>query len=93
MSNRPERLAQPDSPSGPEGAGGFLIEDQRDTDLFTGSLQEAMAAMLDSSDRKRYARLAQMKGETYSMDKGMRDYVAILRQTVEASKLDCPNNV
>ena len=46
---------------GPEGAAGILLEHQRDTELFTRSLQEAMAAMLSSSERERYARAAKRK--------------------------------
>ncbi len=62
---------------GPEGAAGILIECQRDTNLFIRSLQEAMVAMLVTSERKKYARAAKKKGETYSMDKVARNYVAL----------------
>jgi glycosyltransferase involved in cell wall biosynthesis len=62
---------------GPDGAAGILIEYQRDTDLFIRSLQEAMAAMLQTSERERYARAAREKGETYSMDRVARDYAAL----------------
>ncbi len=62
---------------GSEGAAGILIEPERDTELFTKSLQEAMNAMLDTSAMKRYARAATKKGETYSMDKVAKDYTAI----------------
>jgi glycosyltransferase involved in cell wall biosynthesis len=70
---------------GPEGAAGILLEHQRDTELFTRSLQEAMAAMLDTSARKRYARAARKKGETYSMDKVARDYAAIYEKMLAES--------
>jgi len=36
-----------------------------------------MAAMLSTSERKRYARAAKAKGKTYSMDKLARDYAAL----------------
>jgi glycosyltransferase involved in cell wall biosynthesis len=62
---------------GPEGAAGILIEYQRNTDLFTRSLQEGMATMLATSERQRYARAAKMKSKKYSMDKVLRDYAAI----------------
>jgi glycosyltransferase involved in cell wall biosynthesis len=62
---------------GPEGTAGILIEYQRDTDLFIGSLKEAMAAMLDASERERYALMARKRGEAYSMAKVTRDYVAL----------------
>ncbi len=62
---------------GLDGAAGILIEYQRDTDLFIRSLQEAMAAMLETSERERYARVAREKGETYSMGKVAREYAAL----------------
>ena len=68
---------------GPEGAAGILIEEQRDTDLFTESLQEAMATMLSNSERERYARAARKKGETYSMDKVASDYTALYEELVK----------
>lgn len=62
---------------GPEGTAGILIEEQRDTNLFIESLQRAMAAMLDASERAKYARVATEKGKTYRMDKVAKDYVAL----------------
>jgi glycosyltransferase involved in cell wall biosynthesis len=67
---------------GPEGAAGILIEYQRDTDLFIGSLQEAMTTMLDASERAKFARVAKKKGEAYSMDKVARDYAALYENTL-----------
>src|SRR5215207_3192202 len=68
---------------GPEGPAGILIEYQRDTNLFTGSLQEGMAAMLDTSERERYARAAKEKGKIYSMDKVARDYAALYEKLLK----------
>ncbi len=62
---------------GPEGTAGILIENQRDTDLFIGSLQEALAAMLIPSEREIYARAAAEKSKIYSMGKVARDYAAL----------------
>lgn len=61
----------------PGGAAGILIEYQRDTNAFTKSLQEAMAAMLATPERERYARAARQTGKTYSMEAVARDYAAI----------------
>ena len=45
--------------------------------MFIRSLQESMAAMLETSERERYARVAREKGETYSMGKVAREYAAL----------------
>ncbi len=62
---------------GPDGPAGILIDYQRDTERFTRSLQEAMAAMLDGSTRDRYARAAREKGKTYSIEEVAREYAAL----------------
>lgn len=69
--------------SGPEDEAGILLEYQRDTELFTASLREAMADMLITSERERYARAARERGKTYSMDKVARDYAAIYDELVK----------
>ena len=69
--------------NGPEGAAGILIEEQRDTDLFTESLREAMSKMLITSKRKEYGRAAKKKGETYSMDKVASDYTALYERLLK----------
>ncbi|MEW6635659.1 MAG: glycosyltransferase family 4 protein, partial [Actinomycetota bacterium] len=62
---------------GHDGPAGILIDYQRDTERFTRSLQEAMAAMLDGSTRQRYARAAREKGKTYSIEEVAREYTAL----------------
>jgi glycosyltransferase involved in cell wall biosynthesis len=77
----------PNMLEGPEGTGGILLEERRDTELFIGSLQEAMAAMLVTSERERYARIAEERGKVYSMDKVAGDYTIIYDELLEAREL------
>jgi len=62
---------------GPEGTAGILIDYRRDTDQFIEGLREAMATMLDGSEREKHALSAKAKGETYSMSKVAGDYAAL----------------
>ena len=73
---------------GTEGPAGILIDYERDTDLFAGSLQEAMAAMLDASRREEYALAAKKKSRTYSMDKVAQDYTKLYEKMLTETAIE-----
>lgn len=66
-----------------EDTAGILIQEQRDTELFTRSLQEAMGSIMETSKREVYARAAKERGKFYNLGKVAKDYSAIYEELLE----------